>query len=157
MPPALLDILIAAVIAIGAIWGFVRGAIRIAGPFVLAAGFVVMKEAYPELVTAFREQPKLPTMAIVKVAIFAGFMAYGLLARFIHRAVDASGLGIFNRLAGVFLGSATATILAGFALWMARSFAGESIDPVLLETGLTGVVLQVFALLTLIAEQLFQA
>jgi uncharacterized membrane protein required for colicin V production len=154
MTASALDIGIVGMIVLGALWGLRSGGIRLAGPFVLIAGSLILRQSYPEIVDAFRNQPKLPTMLVFKLAILVALMAYGVFARYIHRAVHASGLGIVNRLAGVVLGAVTALLVAGFGLWLGISFAGEETEAMLAASQLGPAALQIFALLTLIAEHL---
>lgn len=149
-----LDILIGGVIVLGALWGLRSGGIRLAGPFLLLAGFIILRESYPEIIDAFRNQPKLPTMMLVKLGLLGVLMLYGLLARYIHRAAHASGLGPINRVAGLVLGSVTAVIVSGFGVWISRTFAAADVDVLLPDSRLGPAVLQIFALLTLIAEHL---
>lgn len=149
-----LDILIGCVILAGALWGLRSGGIHLAGPFLLLAGFIILRESYPEILDAFRNQPKLPAMMLIKLGLLGALMLYGILARYIHRAAHASGLGPINRAAGFVIGMVTAVIVSGFGVWIARTFAAAQIDVLLPESRLGPTVLQVFSLLTLIAEHL---
>ena len=157
MTPITLDLAIASCILVGGLWGFLRGAIRLAGPFALATGLVILANGYPEIVATFRSQPELPSLLIGKIALFGGLMLYGILARFLHRAVHLTGLGIFNRLAGVVFGGITGIVVAGCGVWAAQAFLPDLAGELIAESRLAVLCLQVFALLSLIAEQLFHA
>lgn len=154
MTAFLLDLLIGVAVAIGALWGLWSGGIRLAGPFVLLAGALMLRQSYPEIMDAFRNQPKLPTVVLFKLGILLALMVYGIFARYIHRAVHATGLGFINRAGGIVLGAGTAVLAAGFGLWLGVQFAGDDMEVVLSESRFGPAALQVFALLTLIAEHL---
>lgn len=157
MQPHWIDLMIAAILLTCAVWGILSGGIRIAGPFVLAIGAVMIADRYPEIVAALRAGPAAQGLVVIKLLAVIGLMAYGVLARFIHAAVHATGLGVFNRLLGVCLGGITGLVLAGCVVSAATTYGGAEIEVALAGSQLAEVTRQVFALITVIAEQTFSA
>lgn len=116
-----LDFLILAIVGVGAIYGLMRGALRMATSIVaLIAGVYIASIYYPRVAGfAEREFALKPTTAaavgyaVVFVAVFAVIaVAGGAFARLLHIV----RLGWIDRLSGAALGVAAASALAGLML-----------------------------------------
>ena len=111
-----LDLLVAAIflsfILRGAWTGFMR---QLAALLALAGSYVVAAQYTAELIPytrRFIDNPKLVFLISFICLFFAAALAFSLLGRVMHRLMQITLLGWFNRLLGITLGAIKAALLA---------------------------------------------
>ena len=126
----LLDVLLAGLILAGALWGLIKGFVRITAMLVtLVAGGIVAARCYAPVAGVVAQVITNPALQryVAMTIIFVGFaLAVGLLARWITHWVVAVELGWLNRMAGLaagaLLGFATGALLISMlTLWLPKN------------------------------------
>jgi membrane protein required for colicin V production len=106
----LLDMLLAGLVVAGALWGLLKGFVRITAMLVtLVVGGIVAARCYAPVAGVVAQVITNPTLQryVAMTIVFVGFaLVVGLLARWITHWVVAVELGWLNRMAGLAAGAA---------------------------------------------------
>jgi membrane protein required for colicin V production len=123
----LLDVILVGLVGVGALWGLIKGFVRIMAMLVtLVAGGLVAARCYAPVAGVVAQIITNPTLQryVAMGIVFLGFaIVVGLLARWITHWVVAVELGWLNRLAGLVggaaLGFATGALLISIlTVWL---------------------------------------
>ncbi len=154
MNPTPLDFLLLFFVLMGGAWGLIVGAVKVSGPFALVLALLSLAHAYPGVSARFGTDPGVQFF-LVLLLIFIGLIIYSFVARILHGAVHASGLGPLNRLLGVGLGLVTGTVLAGAVLWGLETYGGIQGKLLLHGSVLAPAVTEFFQTVMAFTERLF--
>ncbi len=123
----LLDILLAGLVSAGALWGLIKGFVRITAMLVtLVVGGIVAARCYAPVAGVVAQVITNPALQryVAMTIVFVGFaLVVGLLARWITHWVVAVELGWLNRMAGLAAGAALgfatgALLISMLTVWL---------------------------------------
>ena len=115
------DILLLLLVIGGGIWGAVTGAVRVVGPFALILALITLLYGYPQISAGFGTAPRIQSFLMLLLLAFAVLLLSGLVIRALQAAVQATGLGPVNLLAGALLGCVMGAVGAGALAWWLQS------------------------------------
>ena len=154
MELTLLDVGLLGLVLVGGLWGYVAGALRVAGPLAVLMAVLTLVHAYPELSTRLGTHPA-GKLFLPLLAGFCGVVVYGFVGRVLHGAVPRSRLGVGNPLLGLGLGLVTGTLLAGACVWGLHTYGGVSGLFVLHRSVVAPVVLAFFETIMAFTQRFF--
>jgi len=154
MELTLLDAGLLGLVLVGGLWGYVAGALRVAGPLAVLMAVLTLVHAYPELSTRLGTHPA-GKLFLPLLAGFCGGVVYGFVGRVLHGAVPRSRLGLGNPLLGLGLGLVTGTLLAGACVWGLHTYGGVSGLFVLHRSVVAPVVMAFFETLMAFTQRFF--
>ena len=118
------DILLLLLVMGGGIGGAVNGAVRVVGPFALILALITLLYGYPQISAGFGTAPRIQSFLMLLLLAFVVLLLSGLVIRALQAAVQASGLGPINLLAGALLGCVAGAVGAGALIWWLQTKGG---------------------------------
>ena len=142
-----LDVGLVVLVLMCGLWGLLDGAIRTIAPFVALLAGLTLLHADPEVWTRFVKGiagQSFLTVALTTAGLVIVLVLCGGVARMLHGAVWASGLGPLDRLFGLLVGLVTGTLLAGAFVWALQTYGGRQDTEILRSSTLAPPTLQSF-------------
>lgn len=150
----LLDAIILSLILGGALWGYSVGSLKAIRPTVLVFALITISYVYPDLKEYFAREG-IVSFFLVLLLIFIGIIVWGFIARYFKAGIGSGSFGNLDRFLGLLSGIILGAVLAGFLVFVLKSYGGSQARNLIESSSLGPSVLKFFQIIMNFVENSF--